>query len=179
MPEPCAERGQRWPKCRLCCCDALPAPGSGTGSRSWRCAPPAQSSSPPSPITASPGTRTSIIGTASRRSILPLRLRQRAGAAFPRSDQLRRPVRHGGGGALFLCYLGLLLAGSGIWQAALARRLSILAAAGWASLWRVLLPVSAIGFAVMLLFWPWGQQDPLGHPLHALAFFSHQQFPYS
>src|SRR5260370_1271915 len=83
------------------------------------------------------------------------------------------------GGLLFLCYLGLLLALAAGWQAAAARRLSVLVAAGWTSLWRVLLPVAAIGFAMMLLSWPWGQQSPIGNPLHALAFFSHQQFPYS
>src|SRR5712691_152467 len=83
------------------------------------------------------------------------------------------------GGLLFLCYLGLLLALSAGWQAAAARRLSVLVAAGWTSLWRVLLPVAAIGFAMMLLSWPWGQQSPIGNPLHALAFFSHQQFPNS
>jgi hypothetical protein len=83
------------------------------------------------------------------------------------------------GGLLFLCYLGLLLALSAGWQAAAARRLSVAVAAGWTSLWRVLLPAAAIGFAMMLLAWPWGQQSPIGNPLHALAFFSHQQFPYS
>jgi hypothetical protein len=83
------------------------------------------------------------------------------------------------GGLLFLCYLGLLLALSAGWQAAVARRLSVAIAAGWTSLWRVLMPVAAIGFAIMLVFWPWGQQNPIANPLHALAFFSHQQFPYS
>jgi dolichyl-phosphate-mannose-protein mannosyltransferase len=83
------------------------------------------------------------------------------------------------GGLLFLCYLGLLLGLSAVWQAAAARRLSVVAAAGWTSLWRVLLPVAAISFAVMLVFWPWGQRNPIANTLHALAFFSHQQFPYS
>jgi hypothetical protein len=31
----------------------------------------------------------------------------------------------------------------------------------------------------MLLFWPWGQQHPIRHALQALAFFSHQSFPYN
>ena len=31
----------------------------------------------------------------------------------------------------------------------------------------------------MLLFWPWAQTDPLENPLRALAFFSHQTFPFS
>jgi hypothetical protein len=51
-------------------------------------------------------------------------------------------------------------------------------AAGAASLWRVLLPVAGVAFAVMLVFWPWAQQDPIGHSLRALAFFSHETFPF-
>jgi hypothetical protein len=83
------------------------------------------------------------------------------------------------GGLLFLCYLGLLLGLSACWQAMIARRLSVAVAVGWTSLWRVLLPAAAVGVAVMLAVWPWGQQNPITNPLHALAFFSHQQFPYS
>lgn len=82
------------------------------------------------------------------------------------------------GGLMFLCYLGLLLAVSATWQAALARRPWIAFTAGWSSLWRVLLPAAAIACAVMLMFWPWGQQDPLHNALAALTFFSHQSFPY-
>jgi hypothetical protein len=82
------------------------------------------------------------------------------------------------GGLLFLCYLALLLALSGLWQAIAARRLSLLATAGWASLWRVVLPVSVIGFIVMLVFWPWAQHDPIGHSLAAFRFFSHETFPF-
>src|SRR5205814_3967191 len=36
----------------------------------------------------------------------------------------------------------------------------------------------AVASALMLLFWPWAQQDPLRNPLRALAFFSHQTFPF-
>jgi hypothetical protein len=82
------------------------------------------------------------------------------------------------GGLLFVCYLGLLLALSAAWQAAMARRLSVATAAAWTSLWRVLLPVGAISFAVMLVFWPWAQRDPIGNPLRALDAFSHQSFPF-
>jgi hypothetical protein len=82
------------------------------------------------------------------------------------------------GGLLFLCYLGLLLLLSAAWQAAIARRLSVAIAPGWTSLWRVLLPVGAISFAVMLVCWPWAQRDPIGNPLRALAAFSHQSFPF-
>src|SRR6059058_3321118 len=83
------------------------------------------------------------------------------------------------GGLLFLCYLGLLLSLSGLWQAAGARRLSVIGAVGWTSLWRVLLPVTTVAFAVMLVFWPWAQQDPIANPLRALAFFSHESFPFN
>jgi hypothetical protein len=82
------------------------------------------------------------------------------------------------GGLLFLCYLGLLLGLSALWQGLAARSLAAVVAAGAASLWRVLLPVAGVAFAVMLVFWPWAQQDPIGHPLHALAFFSHETFPF-
>jgi hypothetical protein len=83
------------------------------------------------------------------------------------------------GGLLFLCYLGLMLVLSAGWQAAAERRVSVAVAAGWTSLWRVLLPVAGVAFAVMLVFWPWGQHDPIGNPLRALAFFSHETFPFN
>jgi hypothetical protein len=82
------------------------------------------------------------------------------------------------GGFLFLCYLGLLLTLSGLWQAIVERRPSVALAAGWTSLWRVLLPVTAVAVPVMLVFWPWGQQEPIRHSLRALAFFSHDSFPF-
>jgi hypothetical protein len=83
------------------------------------------------------------------------------------------------GGLLFLCYLGLMLVLSAGWQAVLAQRLSVAIAAGWASLLRVLLVVSAIAFAVMLVFWPRGQRDPIANMLGALASFSHETFPFN
>ena len=82
------------------------------------------------------------------------------------------------GGLLFLCYLGLVLALWVAWRAVAERRLAAAIAAGCTSLWRVLLPTVAIAGAVMLFFWPWAQQDPIGNPLRALAFFSHQTFPW-
>ncbi len=83
------------------------------------------------------------------------------------------------GGLLFLCYLGLLLGLSAAWQGTAARRLSLLITAGLTSLWRVLLPVAGVAFAVMLVFWPWAQRDPIDNPLRALAFFSHETFPFN
>ena len=82
------------------------------------------------------------------------------------------------GGLLFLCYLGLLLGLSAAWQGIAARRLSLVLTAGLTSLWRVLLPVAGVAFTVMLVFWPWAQRDPIDNPLRALAFFSHETFPF-
>jgi hypothetical protein len=81
------------------------------------------------------------------------------------------------GGLLLLCYLGLLLSLSGLWQAVVARRLWLLIENGWTSLWRVFLPAALIAYTVMLVFWPWAQSDPIGHPLEALSVFSHEIFP--
>ena len=83
------------------------------------------------------------------------------------------------GGLLFLCYLGLLLGLNAGWQALAARRFAVAITLGWASFVRVLLPTAIIAGAVMLAFWPWGQQDPLHNPVRALAFFSHQAFPFN
>jgi Dolichyl-phosphate-mannose-protein mannosyltransferase len=80
------------------------------------------------------------------------------------------------GGLLLLCYLGLMLAIAGAWQAIAARRLAVLVATGWTSLWRVFLPVAAISYALMLVFWPWAQGDPIHRPLEALAVFSKEVF---
>jgi hypothetical protein len=81
------------------------------------------------------------------------------------------------GGLLLLCYLGLALSLFGLWQAIATRRFPVLITIGWTSLWRVFLPAAAIAYAVMLIFWPWAQSDPIGHPLEALSVFSHEIFP--
>jgi hypothetical protein len=81
------------------------------------------------------------------------------------------------GGLLLLCYLGLLICLFAVWSAAAARRIGTLFAIGLTGLWRVMLPVTAIGYAVMLMFWPWAQSAPIRHPLAALAVFSHEIFP--
>src|SRR5208282_3295444 len=83
------------------------------------------------------------------------------------------------GGLLLLCYLVLLLALDGMWRTIAARRAFLLIEGIWIGLWRVLLPVALFAYSVMLLFWPWGQTDPVENPLRALAFFSHQTFPFS
>ncbi len=99
------------------------------------------------------------------------------------------------GGFLLVGYLGLLLGAHSIWRTVEAHRqiaqtnrheftAAHMAAVvtftreAWASFWRVLLPVVAIAYPVMLVFWPWAQWAPIAHPLSALATFSHQEFPF-
>jgi hypothetical protein len=82
------------------------------------------------------------------------------------------------GGLLLLCELGLLLALDSLWRMIAARRAALLIASAWTAFWRVFLPVVIVAYPVMLLFWPWGQTDPIENPLRALAFFSHQTFPF-
>ena len=83
------------------------------------------------------------------------------------------------GGLLLLCYLGLLLAADGVWRAVAARRAALLVEGAAAGACRVVAPVMLIAYPVMLLFWPWAQTDPVENPLRALAFFSHQTFPFN
>lgn len=82
------------------------------------------------------------------------------------------------GGLLFLCYLGLILALWGCWQAIALRQPFAVIRLGWTCLWRVFLPPAAIATGIMLAVWPWAQKDPIENPLRALAFFSHQTFPF-
>jgi hypothetical protein len=82
------------------------------------------------------------------------------------------------GGLLLLCHLGLLLAADGTWRTIAVRQAAVLVESAWTSLSRVLVPVVLIAYPVMLLFWPWAQTDPIENPLRALAFFSHQSFPF-
>jgi len=82
------------------------------------------------------------------------------------------------GGLLIFGYLGLLLGLSGVWRAIETRRAGVLIGDGFMSLWRVLVPVTLIGYAVMLVFWPFAQLDPIHNPLIALANFSHEIFPF-
>jgi hypothetical protein len=82
------------------------------------------------------------------------------------------------GGLLLLAYLAMLLGLDAIWRGFAERSIRPAVAAGWRSLWRVLLPACVIAYPVMLLFWPWAQIDPIDNPLKALQFFSHQTFPF-
>jgi Dolichyl-phosphate-mannose-protein mannosyltransferase len=97
----------------------------------------------------------------------PLRLLAKLGATIGLAMGVRV------GGFLLVCYLGLLLAVSALWRAAAARRAWLLVELGWASLWRVLLPVVLVAYPIMLMCWPWAQTDPLFNPLGALVHFSH------
>ena len=83
------------------------------------------------------------------------------------------------GGLILFCYFGLLLAVDGIWRTIVTRRIALLIESAWIAFWRVLFPAVIFAYPVMLLFWPWGQTDPAENPLRALAFFSHQTFPFS
>jgi hypothetical protein len=82
------------------------------------------------------------------------------------------------GGLLLLGYLGLLLLLFVSWRAAETRRLGGFIADCWTCFWRVLLPVTLIAWPVMLVFWPWAQQSPILNPLRAIAYFSHEIFPF-
>jgi len=83
------------------------------------------------------------------------------------------------GGLIILCYLGLLLAIDGLWRTIATGRPFLLIECAWIAFWRVLFPAVVFAYPVMLLFWPWGQTDPIENPFRALAFFSHQTFPFS
>ena len=82
------------------------------------------------------------------------------------------------GGLLLICELGLLLAVDGAWRTIAGRRIALLVDSALTAVWRVLLPIVLVAYPVMLLFWPWGQTDPIDNPVRALAFFSHQTFPF-
>jgi hypothetical protein len=82
------------------------------------------------------------------------------------------------GGLLLFCYLGLLLTCWTAWRAVEQRNLRATLGETLTTVWQVLLPTVAIAYPVMLLFWPWAQTNPIENPLRALAFFSHETFPY-
>ena len=82
------------------------------------------------------------------------------------------------GGLLLFGYLGLVLLLFVLWRTLETRRLAVFLTESWTSFWRVLLPVFAIAYPVMLVFWPWAQQAPFAHPLQTLAYFSHEIFPF-
>jgi hypothetical protein len=82
------------------------------------------------------------------------------------------------GGLLVFCYLGLILALFAFGRAVLGRSAGRFFHDGATLSWRVLLPTILVAYPVMLVFWPWAQRAPIENPLRALAFFSHETFPY-
>lgn len=82
------------------------------------------------------------------------------------------------GGLLLFGYLGLLLGLFVLWRAVETRRLGALVDDGLLCGVRVFVPVIAIAYPIMLVFWPWAQHGPIANPLSALATFSHQDFPF-
>jgi hypothetical protein len=82
------------------------------------------------------------------------------------------------GGLLLFCYLGLLLLCFVLWRSAEAPSARRFLGDSLAAFWRVLLPTVVVAYPVMLLFWPWAQEDPIANPLRSLIFFSHETFPY-
>lgn len=82
------------------------------------------------------------------------------------------------GGVLLLAYLGLVLGALALscaWERRSVRRAPGDLVRGFV---RVVLPALAIGYPVMLLFWPFAQQAPLSNPLAALRDFSHHAYGY-
>lgn len=82
------------------------------------------------------------------------------------------------GGLLLFGYLGLLLSFFVLWRGSETRRADVVVTDAWTSFWHVLVPVVAVAYPVMLVFWPWAQQSPLINPLTTLAYFSHEIFPF-
>jgi hypothetical protein len=82
------------------------------------------------------------------------------------------------GGLLLLAYAGLAGTVFCLWRGIETRSVKVALGDGWTGIWRGFLPMLTISYPVMLLFWPWAQQDPIEHPLSALATFSHETFPF-
>ena len=82
------------------------------------------------------------------------------------------------GGLLFFCYMGLLGVVYCTWRLAETRSPGRALGELVVGSLRVLVPMMLVAYAVMLVFWPWAQQAPIEHPLTALAFFSHETFPF-
>jgi hypothetical protein len=88
------------------------------------------------------------------------------------------------GGLLLFGYLGAGLGLFVLWRALQSRpsgfaaMLSRGAGDSWRCALLVVVPIIVIAYPVMLLFWPWAQQDPIEHPLKTLEYFSHVTFPF-
>jgi Dolichyl-phosphate-mannose-protein mannosyltransferase len=76
------------------------------------------------------------------------------------------------GGVIAFLYLGIML-GAVLLLQTQVKGLRHAIRNGWETTWSVVTPVAAIAYLVMLLCWPWAQQDPLRNPFFALQLFSH------
>jgi hypothetical protein len=83
------------------------------------------------------------------------------------------------GGLLFFGYAGLAGLLYCAWRLVETRNAGLMLRELVQATLRVLLPMLAIAYAVMLVFWPWAQQAPIEHPLTALDYFSHVTFPFT
>ena len=82
------------------------------------------------------------------------------------------------GGLLLFAYLGVMLGLYTLWRAIETREAKLFVTEGGLCLGRAFVPVVAVAYPVMLIFWPWAQRAPIEHPLAALATFSHETFPF-
>ncbi|HYM32042.1 MAG TPA: glycosyltransferase family 39 protein, partial [Candidatus Cybelea sp.] len=73
----------------------------------------------------------------------------------------------------YICLVGLGFVAARYWQ---TRNLAQLGRDTWVGSYRVILPVFAIAYPVMLLFWPWAQAAPFSNPVAALMRFQHLPF---
>ena len=83
------------------------------------------------------------------------------------------------GGLLLIAYAGLGGVAFCLWRGFETKSVKVAVTEGWTGIWRAFLPMLVVAYPVMLLFWPWAQQDPIDHPLSALATFSHETFPFN
>jgi hypothetical protein len=83
------------------------------------------------------------------------------------------------GGLLFFGYAGLAGLLYCAWRLVETRDIGLMLRELVQASLRVLVPMLAISYTVMLVFWPWAQQAPIEHPLTALDYFSHVTFPFT
>ena len=82
------------------------------------------------------------------------------------------------GGFIVFGYLGLGVGLAVILRALADRSFRTFLVGSWTGIWRVALPALAVLYPVMLLGWPWAQQNPLLNPYLALTEFSHHVYPW-
>ncbi|MEM7136334.1 MAG: hypothetical protein AAF500_07145 [Myxococcota bacterium] len=75
-------------------------------------------------------------------------------------------------GLLVVCYLGLAVVAYGAFRGWVAGRWLEASRAWWSMGWRSAISV-CIGWAGMLVFWPWAQLRPISGPFHSLSNMTH------